>query len=230
MVHHQFIIWLQSPSSSARFYMSDFVCEESSISAVPVFKDAKFTYSASFETHTKCSRMLKLQGLQRQTIVVSMEIFCKELDDRLEFLPISLEDISRFYDLIISTCHSSTGPQNHIIFCTGPVHRIQFGTVFLLGCYMLICGLNTEEVGHALIQFERTTGRFQCNGMSCHDFWSAIYRVMKNRWVTFGEVNLSDPSMDTNIEIEEYLHYSRSQTLLFVAFPLQPRLPSQISS
>ena len=179
------------------------------MSAVPVFKDAKFTYCVMFETQTKCSRLIKMQGLQRQTTIVSMETFCKELDDRLEFLPISLEDISRFYDLITSTCHSSTGSQNQIVFCTGPAHRIQFGTVFLLGCYMLICGLNCEEVRHALIRFERITGRFQCYGMSCNDFWSAIYRVMRNRWVTFGEVNLSDPSMDTNIDIEEYKHYSR---------------------
>jgi hypothetical protein len=190
--------------------MSDFGCESSSFSTVSVFKDSKFTYSVSFETHSKCSRMLKLQGLQKQTVVVSMEVFCKELDDRLEFLPISLEDISRFYDLLISTCHSSRGgPQDHIIFCTGPVYRIQFGTVFLLGCYMLICGLNCEEVRHSLVRFERTMDRFQCNGMSCHDFWSAIYRVQKNRWVTFGEVDLIDLPSDSSIEIEEYIHYSR---------------------
>jgi hypothetical protein len=189
--------------------MSDAVCEGSSINAVPVYKDAKFIFSIIIETHAKCSRMLRLQGLQKQTVVVSMEIFCKELDDRLDFLPISLEDISRFYDFIRSTCHSSTRSQNHIIFCTGPVYRIQFGTVFLLGCYMLICGLNSEEVRHALYPFERTMGRFQCNGMSCNDFWSAIYRVMRNRWVTFDEVYLSDASNGTSIEIEEYIHYSR---------------------
>jgi hypothetical protein len=191
--------------------MSDPVFEWGSpTSTVPVFKDAKFTYSVTFESHAKCSRLLKLQGMQRQTVVVSMEIFCKELDDRLEFLPISLEDISRFYDMIISTCHSSGGTQNHIIFCTGPVHRIQFGTVFLLGCYMLICGLNSEEVRHALVQFEHVMGRFECNGMSCNDFWSALYRVVKNRWVTFGDNNLNDPPPnDPSIDMEEYIHYSR---------------------
>ena len=134
-----------------------------------------------------------------------MDTFCKDIDDSLQFLPISLEDVSRFYDTLSNTDDRAS----NIVICTGPVPRIQFGAVYLLGCYMIICGFNLEKVRSALHEFEELVSRFECNGMSCYDFWSAFHQAWRDKWVGFGKRDEFETDTQTVIEIEEYKHYSR---------------------
>lgn len=178
----------------------------SDVQGYPVFQEDNIEIFLTFKSPQKIAQAT-LAGFG-QTIIISMDTFCKELDDSLEFLPISLEDISRFYDVLT---HKKNSCQHiKILICTGPVNRIQFGTVFLIGCYMLIRGKGLNEVQSALCPFDDIMSGFDCNGMSHKDFWSAFYRAQRNKWVSFYEPDgdTEFPS-STSIEIEEYAHYAR---------------------
>ena len=135
--------------------------------------------------------------------IISMQEFCEEFDDIVN-LPISLEEVSRFHTLVLSEKNT---PECKLVICTGPVPRIQFAAVFLVGCHLLISGWRKEEVNDAMRPFEDLLTLFGCNGMSCEDFWSALSIAIQHKWISFGETD-SLPELNT-IDIEEYIHYSR---------------------
>ena len=159
----------------------------------------------SFNTPQKIAQLVRSSS--HRSVIISMDTFCKELDDSLEFLPISLEDMSRFYQVLQNKKNSHQN--HHIVICTGPLNRIQFGTIFLIGCYMLISGKPLSEVQFALFPFESLMSGFDCNGMTHQDFWSAFYRAQRNQWVTFWETEEEAEGSSRSIEIEEYSHYAR---------------------
>ena len=166
-----------------------------------VFQEAGHRIYLTSLTPQQTAELLKRWIPHDSSVVISMETICNEIVD-VQFLPISLEDIARFYETLSKTINRAS----YIVICTGPVPRIQFGAVYLLGCYMLISGSDLAEVRSALHPFDGLVSLFECNGMSCHDFWSAFHQAQREKWVTFGECA---PDGAAIIEIEEYKHYCR---------------------
>jgi hypothetical protein len=147
---------------------------------------------------------------------ISMVEFCGEIDDSLEYMPISLEDIHAFHELVTSV--QEKYPSSSIVVCTGPVQRTQFGTIFLLGCYLLLIGLELEDLNSIFARYQHIILAFECHGLSIEDFWSAIHRAKIMGWVDLEHIPETPQSITSWIDIEEYIHYSRCIRIL-TCFP-----------
>ena len=156
--------------------------------------------------HMHSARLSNAAGSKRKSVLVCMTRFSEELDASYEYLPISLEHIHKFYEVITSTLQSH--PSANIVLCTGPSPATQFGTIFLLGSYLVLTGTPTCETVGTLMEFEDITSTFKCHGLSASDFWRTLHKSKRLGWIDFAaDMPASgDPSF---IDIEEYLHYSR---------------------
>lgn len=152
------------------------------------------------------SKLLKDDGKHPAFIPVCMTRFGEELDPNHEHLPISLEDTFSFYEMIQSTLLAR--PHSNILLCTGPSPYTQFGTLFLLGSYLIMSGVELAETVRSLLDFEYVTSTFKCHGLSALDFWGALYRSKQMGWLNF-EAADEISAISTLIDIEEYIHYSR---------------------
>ncbi len=152
------------------------------------------------------ARLSDAEGTKTKPVILCMTHFSEELDASYENLPISLEHIHKFYEMISATLQSH--PLSNIVLCTGPSPATQFGTIFLLGSYLILIGLSLCETISSLADFDYITSTFQCHGLSAFDFWRTLHRSKRIGWVDFEAAMpaTGDPSF---IDIEEYLHYSR---------------------
>jgi hypothetical protein len=147
------------------------------------------------------------EKITTETIPICMTRFGEELDPaNHEHLPISLEDIYSFYDMLQTTRLAK--PHSNILLCTGPSPYTQFGTLFLLGSYLILSGVELSEAINSLLDFEYVTSTFKCHGLSALDFWCSLYRSRQMGWLNFEATDEMSP-ISTLIDIEEYIHYSR---------------------
>jgi hypothetical protein len=154
----------------------------------------------------RAARLSNAFVAEKKTVMLCMTSFSEELDASYEYLPISLEHIHKFYEMITSTLQ--TYPVSNIVLCTGLSPATQFGTIFLLGSYLILIGMTMCETMRTLMEFEGITSTFECHGLSAFDFWRTLHRSKRMGWIDFAaDIPASgDPSF---IDIEEYLHYSR---------------------
>ena len=133
--------------------------------------------------------------------------FCRDIDDCLEFIPISLEDIHRFHEMVLLVLDKH--PSSSVVFCTGPVERTQFGTIFLLGCHLIFSGLELDDLCLIFARHQSVMSAFDCDGLSIYDFWGAVNRVKLVGWVNFEYIASANGPVTPWIDMEEYIHYSR---------------------
>jgi hypothetical protein len=162
----------------------------------------------SFDTERSSIMQFKRIGEGNQNFTpICMTRFGEELDPaNHEHLPISLADIYSFYDMLQTTRLAK--PHSNILLCTGPSPYTQFGTLFLLGSYLILSGVELSEAINSLLDFEYVTSTFKCHGLSALDFWCSLYRSRQMGWLNFEATDEMSP-ISTLIDIEEYIHYSR---------------------
>ena len=144
--------------------------------------------------------------MSQQFMPICMTLFVEELDPSNEHLPISLEHIHQFYETIEGMMQSK--PQSNVLLCTGPSPYTQFGTLFLIGCYSILSGLDLRETAKSLMDFEYVISTVKCHGHSAQDFWRCLDQIKQMGWINFeavGELKLNSLIID----IEEFVHYAR---------------------
>ena len=124
-----------------------------------------------------------------------------------DYFSIDVGSIYEFHNQTLSMINSTYGRERSIRIFTGPTDRVQFSSVVLLGCHLIICGTSLEEVGSLLSTFKHLTRRFTINGLSCFDFWSALYRSKQLQLLKFGDD--SSGESQNSMHVEEFLHYAR---------------------
>jgi hypothetical protein len=148
----------------------------------------------------------KAKGANGKLVLVCMTNSLEIVGASCGCLPISLEHIYRFHEMLSSKLLSN--PASNIVLCTGPSPTTQFGTLFLLGSFLIVTGLPLRDTISSLLDFEYVISTFTCHGLSAFDFWRALHRSKRMGWIDFASDTpaSSDPSF---MDIEEYLHYSR---------------------
>ena len=165
---------------------------------------------------TRCSLYLDtaLQCSQRSSgndKLVSMIHFCSEIDEGDNNMPLALEDIYRFYKMVESTKRKLNGSAARIVLCCGQVPRIQFGTIFLLGSYMLVSGKRISDLCNSFSKYDSILERFRSGGLGVHDFWCSLAKALRIGWVRFVHMEEEEETILARsvINMDEYCHYSR---------------------
>jgi hypothetical protein len=131
-------------------------------------------------------------GVLRGIEIICITSFIEQLDLGCEYLPIFLNDVYRFYEMICSKIQNR--PSTAIILCTGPSPYTQFGTLFLLGCYLIMTGMDLHDVFTTLMDLEYVTSTCMCQGLSALDFWSALHGCKQMGWVAFDAEDELNPN------------------------------------
>ena len=142
-----------------------------------------------------------------EIVPICMSRFGEELDPSNEYLPISLEHIRRFYDMMQAALQTKPVTSN-VLLCTGLSPYTQFGTLFLLGCYLVLLEVELCDAVTSLMDLDYVTSTFKCHGLSAVDFWRCLDRIRRMGWINFeAEDEMSSDS--SLIDIEEFVHYAR---------------------
>lgn len=131
----------------------------------------RFYFSFQLPTAGHCSFVD-----ENQTIRIKMHEHCCEAKfEDILVSPSSLEEVYRFCCFLKRTINSK--PTADIVFFVGPVLRIQVGSAFLLGCYMILAlGLSVKETWEHFEELESSSiVTYECSeGLNLMDFWGAV--------------------------------------------------------
>ena len=121
---------------------------------------------------------------------------------------VCLEDIYRFERRMLNYCaESECSEGSNIVICAGQQPLDHLRAAFLTGCHLMIRGHTYDET---CLLFNAINARIihECNDLSLQDFWSAFYTARRMGWLNFH--GPTDGQLEENeLDIEEYLHYSR---------------------
>jgi hypothetical protein len=100
-----------------------------------------------------------------------------------------------------------------VVLYTGPGNAHQLKIIFLLGCHMIMThGWSCDD---ALTAFKPLTDLVHsaCPDGSVESSWRALYWAKMRNWINFKET--FDLGLDNHdgIQMDEYLHYARYETL-----------------
>jgi hypothetical protein len=138
-----------------------------------VFLPVHDRYYLTFRTSQEVSMLLSNASVDQTYFQVSMEQFDSECS---VFCPSGLHDIFRFYTLVRRILRQ--GPHVRIIFCASRFEMVQLGSAFLLGCYLILQGLDCDGARSAFSSCDQLFKEFEYTDcLQISDFWEAIHRA-----------------------------------------------------
>ena len=153
-----------------------------------VFLPVHDRYYLTFRTSQEVSDLLSNMRIDQTYFQVSMEQFDSECS---VFCPSGLHDIYRFYSLVRKILRQ--GPNVKIIFCAGRVEVVQIGSAFLLGCFLILQGLDCEKAKLAFSSCDQLFKGFEYTDcLQISDFWGAIH----NAKVLSSAIQIPEPRVD----------------------------------
>jgi hypothetical protein len=191
---------------------------------IPIFDG----HYLAFRTGLEVSVILKNLNSDQNYVQVSMEQFDSECST---FCPSGLYDIYRFYSLARKISRREPGAT--VIFCAGHIEAVQIGSTFLLGCYLILSGKDSDEARSVFSDCDQLLKRFEyADCLQISDFWGAVHTAVvcsnffpehrrspcsalayflyqEMGWLKFEAENGDEVSIGT-IDIDEYAHYARS--------------------
>ena len=125
--------------------------------------------------------------------------------------PSSLIDIYKFHEMTSQIARRDA--DHKLVFSAGPSVNGQIKVVFLIGCHMIMSRCldaeKTYDVFRSFEEFFVDLGSSQVNILDC---WRALHRSTCLGWIDFRERFDAEREQDQTIDMEEFIHYSRSVT------------------
>ena len=170
-------------------------------------------------------------SLKVKYIMVPMASALKDDSDirtqNQSIVPSSLIDIYDFNEMANQIARKNG--DHRLVFSAGSNVKIQIKVVFLIGCHMILSqGLDADQIFAIFRSFEELFVDLKCSQVNILDCWRALHRSTCAGWIDFRERFGYECDRDQTIDMEEFIHYSRSVAISLVLKQISdcPSFPS----
>jgi hypothetical protein len=172
------------------------------------FGSSAGTLCAYFDISVK-SRWRGYDASKSDALVIKAMDFFEDQNGFDHDNAISLQTVYRFHKLVTTQKETFDVENRNIVLVTGPLPRIQFVSMFLLGGHLLIRGFSLQDVMLSFSRFKISRMRCFYHDLSCFDLWSAFSRAQEFQFLDFNDCFETPCAESAYMHIEEYLHYAR---------------------
>ena len=170
----------------------------------------------SMETaHTVQSITNKQRGSGCKWIAISI---IQESDHLRSDFSICLEDIYRFDQRLSKLFDEHEGW--NVVICAGHRPSTRSQAAMLAGCYLMLHGRSYDEVCSIFGSIDERLFQ-ESRDLSLRDFCSAFHEARCMGWINF-DVSKNQELGENELDIEEYVHYSRLPCATFLKWTTFP--------
>jgi hypothetical protein len=108
---------------------------------------------------------------------------------------------------------------SNIVICAGPIKATQLQTAFLVGCHIILAGCDFDEMCSKFSTVQPNLSIAHDLDLSLRDFWSSFHQANRMGWINF-HGSVSSELEENELDIEEYIHYSRSSSFPSTNVPI----------
>ena len=163
--------------------------------------------------HEREAARMAQHSLKFKYIIVPMASALRDDDDigiqKKYIVPSSLIDIYQFDKITNQIARRNA--DHKLVFSAGCSVEGQIKVVFLIGCHMIMShSLNAGQTYDVFRRFEEFFFHLDGGQVNVYDCWRALHRSTCLGWTDFRERFDTECDKDQAIDMEEFIHYSRS--------------------